>query len=133
MTDPDGPFELLTLTDLLDIAEGVIDTVQVRDIGLLASASARPSASAFGDDAYPSFAEKAAAFLHSVARNHALVDGNKRIAWATVRVFCLLNGRDLSFTVDEAETMILAAAAGTVDVPELAALLREHLHDPLGA
>ena len=41
--------------------------------------------------------------MHSVARNHALVDGNTRLAWAATRVFCLLNGRDLDYAVDEAE------------------------------
>ena len=44
----------------------------------------------FGEDAYPSFAEKAAALMHSLARNHPLDDGNKRLAWAATRVFCLL-------------------------------------------
>ena len=82
-----------------------LGAVAVRDRGLLASGRRAPGASAFGEDAYPTFAGKAAALMHSLARNHALVDGNKRLAWAATRVFCLLNGRDLQYTVDEAEAL----------------------------
>lgn len=81
----------------------------------------------FGDDAYPSFQDKAAALLHSFVRNHALVDGNKRLAWSATRVFCLINGRDLTYSVDEAEELMLGAAAGHVDVPEIAAWLDARL------
>jgi death on curing protein len=65
--------------------------------------------------------------MHSLARNHALVDGNNRLAWAAARVFCLLNGRDLAFSVDDAEAMVLAAAQGELDVPELAERIARHL------
>jgi len=58
--------------------------------------------------------------MHSLARNHALVDGNKRLAWAATRVFCLINGSDLTFTVDEAEELVLAVARGDLEVPEIA-------------
>lgn len=68
----------------------MLDEVALRDRGLLASAAARPQTTVFGEDAYPSFAEKAAALMHSLARNHPLVDGNRRLAWAATRVFCLL-------------------------------------------
>ena len=83
----------------------------------------------FGTDAYPEFVEKAAAFMHSLAHNHALLDGNKRLAWAATRIFCLMNGRDLVLSVDEAEEIVLAVAAGDLDVPELAEPLRAHLID----
>jgi death on curing protein len=101
--------------------------VVVRDAGLLASAAARPRTSAFGHDAYPSFAEKAAALLHSLARNHALIDGNKRLAWSATRVFCLLNGYDIYFDVDAAEDLVLAIAPGDMDVSEIAATIARHL------
>ena len=65
--------------------------------------------------------------MHSLARNHALVDGNKRLAWAAARVFCLINGRDIAFGVDEAETLLLAVARGDLDVPEIATALELHL------
>lgn len=116
--------DFLTVEDLLDIAVGVLEEVAVRDAGLLASAAARPRVTVFGVDAYPTFEDKAAALLHSLVRNHALVDGNKRLAWAAARVFHLLNGRDLTYTVDEAERMMLRAAAGELDVPDIAGWLR---------
>jgi len=115
-----GELDYLSVDDLLEIAEAILPTVEVRDVGLLAAAADRPRASAFGAEAYPSFAEKVAAVLHSVARNDALVDGNKRLAWSAARVFCLLNGRDLELGVDEAEAMVVGAAAGSLDVAALA-------------
>ena len=98
----------------------------VRDWGLLESALARPQASAFGADAYSDIEEKAAALLHSLVRNHALVDGNKRLAWSATRIFCLLNGRDLTYSVDDAEELVLSAATGKLDVPQIAAWLVAH-------
>ena len=115
-----GELDYLSVDDLLEIAEAILPTVEVRDVGLLAAAADRPRASAFGAEAYPSFAEKVAAVLHSVGRNHALVDGNKRLAWSAARVFCLLNGRDLELGVDEAEAMVVGAAAGSLDVAAVA-------------
>jgi len=123
----DRRIEYISLPDLLEIAEGVIGEVAVRDQGLLASAAGRPQTTVFGENAYPTFAAKAAALMHSVARNHALVDGNKRLAWAATRVFCLLNGRDLDFTVDEAEGLVLAVARGELEVAEIAAAIDIHL------
>ncbi len=80
--------EHLTVEDLLLIAEEAIGAPAVRDVGLLDSAAHRPRASAFGNDAYPAFHEKAAALLEAVVRNHALVDGNKRLAWAAAQTNC---------------------------------------------
>lgn len=65
--------------------------------------------------------------MHSLARNHPLVDGNKRLAWATTRVFCLMHERDLKYTVDEAEELVLSVARGELDVPEFAESIRTHL------
>ncbi len=119
--------DYLGVEDLLEIAAGIIDGVAVRDAGLLAAAAGRPRVTVFGDDAYPTFEDKAAALLHSLVRNHALVDGNKRLAWAATRVFYLLNGRDLAYTVDEAEALMLTAATGDLDVPDVASWLRDHI------
>ena len=83
----------LTLPDLLHIAERTLGDYAVRDYGLLEAALARPRATAFGKDAYPGLDAKAAALLHSIARNHALIDGNKRLALAAVIAFYGLNGR----------------------------------------
>jgi death-on-curing protein len=123
----DRPVDYLSVEDLLEIAVGILDEVVVRDRGLLASAAGRPQSSAFGEDAYPTFASKAAALLHSLARNHALADGNKRLAWAATRVFCLLNNHDLAFSVDDAEQLVIAVARGDLDVPEIATTIADHL------
>ena len=118
--------DFLTVEDLLDVAAGVLDEVAMRDAGLLAAAAARPRVTVFGDDAYPTFEDKAAALLHSLVRNHALVDGNERLAWSATRVFHLLNGRDLSYTVDDAEQLMVRAAAGELDVQDIAGWLVAH-------
>jgi len=118
--------DYLAVGDLLEIAAGVLEDVTVRDAGLLAAAAARPLTTVFGEDAYPTFEDKAAALLQSLVRNHALVDGNKPLAWSACRIFHLINGRDLAYSVDDAERMMLAAAAGNLDVRETAAWLRNH-------
>lgn len=116
----------LTLDDLLLVAEGVLTEVAIRDVGLLESAAARPQATAFGEWAYPTFEEQAAALMHSLARNHPLIDGNKRLAWSAMRAFHLVNGRDISYGVDAAEEFVLAVARGEMEVPEIAAWLVAH-------
>ena len=118
--------DFLTLLDLMEIAHGVIPGYQVRDIGLLDSAVMRPQTTVFGDLAYPTLDTQAAALMHSLARNHALIDGNKRIAWAAMKVFLLLNGVHLTYTVDEAEAFVLDVARGEFDVPDIAAWIVEH-------
>jgi death-on-curing protein len=106
----------LTLPELLHIAERVLGGEPlVRDVGLLESALARPRASAFGSDAYPDLDTKAAALLHSLARNHALVDGNKRLALAGVIAFYGVNGRRLTLTNDEAYDIVIAVSDGSLD------------------
>lgn len=112
----------LTLPEFLHVAERTLGgEAAVRDHGLLQSALARPRASAFGGDAYRRVEEKAAALLHSLARNHALVDGNKRLALAATMAFLGVNGVRLTLTNDEAYELVMAVAAGHLDeVPELA-------------
>lgn len=119
--------DYLDVEDLIEIAAGVLGDVPLRDVGLLASAAARPRTTVFGADAYPAFADKAAALLHSLARNHPLVDGNKRLAWAATRTFCLLNDRDVTYDIDDAEALVNDAASGRLDVPEIAAWIADHL------
>lgn len=112
----------LTLPELMHVAERTLGTdVPVRDHGLLGSVLVRPQATAFGEDAYAGLDEKAAALLHSLARNHALVDGNKRLALAGTIAFLGLNGRRLTLTNDQAYELILDIAAGHLDdVPSIA-------------
>jgi death on curing protein len=106
----------LDVEDLLYIAERATGVpVEVRDIGLLESAAARPRASALGADAYPTLHDKAAALLHSIVSNHALLDGNKRLGLAAVIAFYGLNGRRLTMTNDEAYDFVIKVAAGQID------------------
>jgi death-on-curing protein len=116
----------LTLPELLHIAERTLgDGYAVRDYGLLEAARARPQATAFGKDAYPDLDAKAAALLHSIARNHALIDGNKRLALAAVIAFYGLNGRRLTLANDEAYDLVMSVAAGQLDnVDDIAAILQ---------
>lgn len=107
----------LTLAELLHIADRTLDgQVSVRDHGLLEAAVARPQASVAGQDAYPTLDHKAAALLHSLARNHALVDGNKRLALAGLIAFYGLNGRRMILSNDDAYELVMAVATGTLDV-----------------
>jgi death-on-curing protein len=106
----------LTLAELIHVAERTLGgEVPVRDPGLLQSALARPQATAFGADAYATLEEKAAALLHSLARNHALVDGNKRLALAGTIAFLGVNGRRLTLTNDQAYELVMDVAAGELD------------------
>ncbi len=116
----------LRLPELLHIAERTLGgEPQVRDYGLLESAAARPKATAFGGDVYPDLDAKAAALLHSLARNHALVDGNKRLALAAVIAFYGVNGRRLTLTNDQAYDLVIDVAAGHLtSVDDIAARLR---------
>ena len=116
----------LALPELLHVAGRVLGPeVAVRDYGLLEAALARPQATAFGKDAYPSLDAKAAALLHSLARNHALIDGNKRLALAAVIAFYGLNGRHLTFTNDQAYELVMKVATGELDqVDEISAMLQ---------
>lgn len=115
----------LDLEDLLHIAERTLGKFEVRDLGLLEAALARPQASAFGEDAYPSTVEKAAALIHSIARNHALVDGNKRLALAGGIAFLGINGLRLTMSNDEAYDLIISIATGQLDdVQDIAGVLR---------
>lgn len=116
----------LTLPELLHVAGRTLGPgYSVRDYGLLEAALARPQATAFGKDAYPDLDAKAAALLHSIARNHALIDGNKRLALAAVIAFYGLNGRRLTFTNDAAYELVMNVAAGRLDaVDDITAVLR---------
>ena len=116
----------LTLPELRYVAERVLgDAPQVRDYGLLEAAAARPQVTAFGGDAYPDLDAKAAALLHSLARNHALVDGNKRLALAAVIAFYGVNGCRLTLTNDEAYDLVIDVATGHPDsVDDIAARMR---------
>ena len=123
MSSPQN-IDYLELEDLLEIGRAIISDFRVKEIGLLESAVARPRITIFGDDAYVTFEEKAASLLHSLARNHSLVDGNKRLAWAATRIFCLMNGYEIEYTTDSAEQLVVGAAIGKYDVEQIMPLLK---------
>jgi len=114
--------EFLDLDDLLVIATDAISSPPlVRDYGLLEAALARPAAIVFGSDAYPAIHAKAAALLHSLAANHALVDGNERLALLATYVFLDLNGHELNATQEAAYSLVISVADGTLsDVEKIA-------------
>jgi death-on-curing protein len=116
----------LHLDDLLHVAGRILDEVAVRDVGLLDAAAGRPAASAYGEDAYPTLHEKAAALLHSIAGNRALVDGNKRLALAAAIAFLGVNGVRFTLTNDEVYDLVYKVARGEIDdVAAIATVLRK--------
>lgn len=119
------------MTAYLDIEDAlqVVDRYgfHVRDVGLLASALARPATTVMGAEAYPELAVKAAALLESVARFHPLIDGNKRTAWTLMVLLLWINGYRHDFTTDEGFDLVVGVAAGTIDLPNAAAEISRHL------
>jgi death-on-curing protein len=114
--------EYLTLEDLLGFVRR-LGIGPVRDLGLLDSAVARPMSSAFGEDAYPTLELKAAALLHSIMTNHALVDGNKRLGWLATTVFLDTDGEPVELADDDAFQLVLAIAEGNLDLEDIAVQL----------
>lgn len=121
-----GSVEYLDLDDLLGLSVSLLgDPPPVRDLGLLAAAAARPQASAFGDDAYVDIWSKAAALLHSVVKNHPLVDGNKRLGWLSCAVFLDLNDIDpTAATNDQVYDLVIEVASTPIDVDAIASALQ---------
>ncbi len=113
----------LDTDDLLTLATALLgDPPPVRDLGLLGSAAGRPRASAFGEDAYPDLWTKAAAMLQSIVKNHALVDGNKRLGWLATAVFLDINGVAVAHVHNEAVYVFVTRIASRSDnVADIAA------------
>ena len=124
------PVEFLDLDDLIDLARLLLgDSPPIRDVGLLASAVARPQTTLGGEDAYPTIWLKAAALLQSVVGNHALVDGNKRLGWLSAAVFLEIN--DVSVAAasnDDVYSLVMEIAQADLALDEIADRLR-HLID----
>lgn len=113
----------LDVEDLLALTRA-LGAGPVRDIGLLDSAASRPPTSVLGEDAYPSLPLKAAALLHSVSANHALVDGNERLAWLAVVVFLDINGKRPGLDDEDAFDLVIEVASGLAAVEVIAERLR---------
>lgn len=119
----------LNLGEALRIGEAVTGgPLEIRDVGLIESALARPQASAFGADAYPSLDEKAAALLQSLVLNHGLVDGNKRLGFACTSVFLTVNGEPLDLDdKTEAYDLVIAVATGELaEISDIVARMRRN-------
>ncbi len=113
-----GGVEYLDVEDLLSFVDA-LGLGPARDVGLLESACARPRTTAFGIDAYASLEAKATTLLDSLARFHALAEGNERLAWLATVVFLDLNGKDVVLSDDEAFALVMDVAAGAVELTEI--------------
>ncbi len=126
MTDTD-PVQFLTLEDILAAGTAYLGgRPQVRDYGILEAAAGRPQAVVFGEPVYPAIHLKAAALLHSLVKGHALIDGNKRLGLAALRLFYALN--EYAFTADDDQKFDLVldvAGGGLVAVEDIAARLEK--------
>jgi death-on-curing protein len=109
--------EYLELDELLHMIK-VAELGPIRDVGLLEAALARPATTVYGVDAYPDLVHKAAALMHSIVKNHALMDGNKRLGWLAAVVFVGFNGYRVAMEQDEAFTLTWEVADGTRDTVE---------------
>jgi death on curing protein len=120
----------LTLLEVLELHRQIIEqsggALDIRDLGLLESAIAQPLATFDGEDLYSSVTEKAVALGFSIIMNHPFVDGNKRTGHAAMEVFLILNGMEISASVDEQEKIVLAVASGKIEREAFVEWLRQH-------
>jgi len=120
----------LTLLEVMKLHSQIIEqsggALGIRDLGLLESAIAQPLMTFGGEDLYPSVIEKAVAMGFSIIMNHPFVDGNKRTGHAAMEVFLILNGMEISASVDEQEKTVLAVASGSIERDTFVKWLRQH-------
>ncbi len=124
----------LALEDVLALHDELIQryggTPGLRDAGLLEAALAMPQAG-FGGQYFHEFPhEMGAAYLFHLVRNHAFMDGNKRVALACAILFFKINRVPYSITEEEAAELTLAAASGQMDKGAVAAFFQKHLKIP---
>ena len=121
----------LTLVEVLNLHRQIIEqsggALGVRDLGALQSALAQPRMTFSGEDLYPTLADKAAAVGFSIIMNHPFVDGNKRTGHAAMETFLVLNGMEISASVDEQEQVILALASGNSGRESFVEWLKQHI------
>lgn len=119
--------ELLAIAcEVLELEAGAL--LHIADLGLADSAVARPHASFGGEEFYPTVGAKAATLLFGVARNHAFIDGNKRVAVLATLQFLNMNGYDVDLAPPkDAYKVIAGVAAGTVALDELTNWISERL------
>ncbi|NII11753.1 type II toxin-antitoxin system death-on-curing family toxin [Oleiagrimonas sp. C23AA] len=99
----------------------------IRDDSLLESALARPKQMFAYGHPPPDLADLAASLAHAIARNHPFVDGNKRTAHVSYRVFLALNDASLIASDEEKYATMMGLAEGTLSEREFADWLRQHV------
>lgn len=120
-----------TLAEAIATNQLFIGQRGVRDVGMLESALMRPSAAAFGHEAYPDLWTKAAALMHSIIRNHPFMDGNKRTSVALALAFLDTNGEDADQADPDALIVLAVGIANDrLEVEEIAVRLRQALGPP---
>lgn len=102
--------------------------LHIRDVGLLQGSLARPQTTLYGEDAYPTLAEKAAALFHSIVTSHPMRDSNKRTGWTLMITFLKFNDYEVIADTEDALKFILGVADGRLDLSAIAAWLEAHLH-----
>ena len=120
----------LTVSEVIELYRQMMETsggtVGILSIEALESAIAQPRATFDGKELYPTIIEKAAALGFSLIMNHAFVDGNKRIGHYAMETFLVINGHQLSASVDEQESIILQLASGKLNRDAFTNWIREH-------
>ena len=118
--------EFLDLDDLVALATALLgDPAPIRDVGLLGSAAARPQTTVGGHDAYPDLWSKAAALLQSIVKNHALIDGNKRLGWLATAVFLELNHASVAAASnDDVYELVMDVAANNPELETIASRIQ---------
>ena len=99
----------------------------IRDEGLLDSALARPQNVFAYSETPPGLAALAAAYAFGIATNHPFVDGNKRAAYVTCRLFLELNGHSLEASQEEKYLTFLELARGRLSEGDLTHWIQDHL------
>jgi len=121
----------LTLVEVLNLHRQIIEqsggALGVRDLGALQSALAQPRMTFGGEDLYPTLVDKAAALGFSIIMNHPFVDGNKCTGHAAMETFLVLNGLEISASVDEQEQVILALASANSGRESFVEWLKQHI------
>ena len=119
------------MTVFLELDEALVLVARmgfhVRDAGLLGSALARPATTVMGQPAYPALPLQTAALLESAARNHPLIDGNKRTAWVLVVVFLAMNGAEHDMSPGQVFDLVVGVAEGSIGLEKSAETIAVHL------
>ncbi|GIO41413.1 type II toxin-antitoxin system death-on-curing family toxin [Paenibacillus apis] len=100
--------------------------IGVKEPGLLESAVHRPQSSAFGEDAYPTIFEKAAALFESLGQNHPFHNANKRTAFTALVVFLRFNGLHFKMDIKKAEDFTVDMVNHRFDFQEMVSIIEAH-------